>query len=81
MAGYATLRDGEGTWHDQDLRDIEGNPFPSEGLPTYVKSVCFDSMGTGRYVLTTDDDSYFTCHSIALEFIDDIEALEKIGRE
>lgn len=75
---YATLREGEGTWADQELRDLEGNPFPSKGIPKYVKAICFDGMGTGLYVLTDDDDTYFTCHSIHLDFIDDIEVIRKL---
>ena len=80
MAGYATLRAGEGTWNDLELRDLEGNPFPSEGIPKYVKTICFDGMGTGLYVLTYDDDTYFTCHSIHLDFVNDIEALKLISK-
>lgn len=72
--GYARLR--EGNWADYELHDLEGNPFDGSNiLSPIVKTVCFDSMGTGLYVLTDDDDTYFTCHSIDLEFIDDIRVL------
>ena len=78
MAGYARLRKGEGQWGDIDLRDLEGKPFDGSYLGTaIVKSVCFDGMRTGLYVLTDDDDTYFTCPSIVLEFIDDIKLLEE----
>lgn len=81
MAGFAKLREDEGTWEDHELKDLEGNPFDGSTLPTYVKTVCFDGMGTGLYVLTDDDDTYFTCHSIALEFVDDIGMLKLLERE
>jgi hypothetical protein len=76
MTGYAKLREREGKWADIDLRDLEGKPFDGTYLPEIVKSVCFDGMATGLYVLTDDDDTYFTCPSIVLEFIDDIHLLE-----
>lgn len=70
--GYAKLREGEGTWADNDLRDLEGNPITwSEHIPEIVMVTCFDSSGTGLYVLTIDEDTYFTCHSIVLEFYED----------
>ena len=70
-------------WEDAELRDIEGKEityvdawgkqhkwFPER---EWVETVCFDSMGTGLYLLTDDSgDSYFTCHSIDLEFAEEI---------
>ena len=77
---FAKLR--EGSWGDYELADIEGLPFNGNSIRTqYVKAVCFDGMNTGLYVLTDDDDHYFTCHSIDLEFVDDIEALKIMGRD
>lgn len=78
--GFAKLR--EGTWADYALQDLEGNAFDGNRVKTkYVKTVCFDGMGTGLYVLTDDDDTYFTCHSIDLEYLDDITALSKLRRK
>lgn len=74
---YARLR--EGNWADYELQDLEGNAFDGSSiLSPVVKTVCFDSMGTGLYVLTDDDDTYFTCHSIDLEFLDDIQVLHML---
>ena len=75
--GYARLR--EGNWADYELQDLEGNAFDGSSiLSPIVKTVCFDSMNTGLYVLTDDDDTYFTCHSIDLEFLDDIQVLHML---
>ena len=81
MSVFAKLREDEGTWEDHELRDLEGNPFDGSALLTYVKAICFDGVNTGLYVLTDDDDTYFTCHSISLEFVDDIEVLKLLERE
>jgi hypothetical protein len=43
-------------------------------------AICFDGMGTGLYVLTEDDDTYFTCHSIDLEFSDNLPTEKKEKR-
>jgi hypothetical protein len=69
-------------WEDAELRDLEGAPINYVSLSgkehkwvpesEWVKSICFDGMSTGLYVLTEDDDSYFTCHSIDLEFAEEI---------
>ena len=73
--GFARLR--EGSWKDYELQDLEGKPFDGNTIKSpIVKSICFDGMNTGLYVLTDDDDTYFTCHSIDLEFIDDIQVLQ-----
>lgn len=75
--GFARLQ--EGTWAEYPLQDLEGNPFDGSSiLGPIVKTVCFDGMNTGLYVLTDDDDNYFTCHSIDLEFIDDIRVLHML---
>lgn len=68
MTLYARLREDEGTWADQELQNIEGNELGFIPKAEWVKVVCFDGEMTGLYVLTDDDDNYFTCHSIALEF-------------
>jgi hypothetical protein len=83
MSGFAKLR--EGSWHEQEIRNLEGDDISAtqwvRQLPKVVKVVCFDGMGTGLYVLTDDDDTYFTVHSIALDFIDDIRMLELMEEE
>ena len=58
-------------WEDANLCDLEGNELYWRPASEWVKAICFDGMGTGLYVLTEDDDSYFTCHSIDLEFADE----------
>lgn len=70
--GYAKVRNGN--WHEIELRDLEGNRL-KDWTPNslWVKSICFDSMQTALYVLTEDDDFYFTAHSIDLEFTEDVE--------
>ena len=68
---YARLRpDLNLTWSDKslNLRDLEGNELYWTPEQEWVKAVCFDGMTSGLYVLTEDDDYYFTCHSIDLEF-------------
>jgi hypothetical protein len=77
--GYARIRPDlieDGTlpngWADAELRDLEGLPLRWLPDSEWVISVCFDAMGTGLYVLTEDEDSYFTCHSIDLEFAEEI---------
>lgn len=76
MTLFAKLREGEGTWEDQELRDLEGNPLTF--IPRkLVKVIGFDSDITGLYVLTDNDDGYFTCHSICLDFVTDIQLLEE----
>jgi len=69
-------------WADAELRDLEGNEMTYVDAwgkehawwpeTEWVKSICFDGMATGLYVLTEDDDSYFTCHSIDLDFAEEI---------
>lgn len=82
MSGFAFLREDEGTWADQDLRTLDGQVFDGSTVKTsVVKAICFDAMLTGLYVLTDDDDHYFTCHSIALDFADDVEMLKILERE
>lgn len=64
----AKVRDG--SWADIDLCDLEGVPLEEDivlELPKQVIAVCVDS-NTGLYVLTSDEDSYFTAPSIDLEF-------------
>lgn len=82
MSGFAYLREDEGSWADQDLRTLDGSEFDGSTIKTrFVKAICFDAMLTGLYVLTDDDDHYFTCHSIALEFADDVAMLKILERE
>ena len=71
--GYARIRpELEMTWVEAGLRDIEGNELGWEPTSEWVKAVCFDGMLSGLYVLTDDDDHYFTAHSIDLDFEDEI---------
>lgn len=68
---YARLRPELGidwTNGELQLRDLEGNDIDFTPKTEWVKAVCFDGELTGLYVLTDDDDTYFTCHSIDLEF-------------
>lgn len=69
-------------WVDAELNDIEGKSMDWTSMngtehkwyprSEWVKALCFDAMGTGLYVLTEDDDYYFTCHSSDLEFAEEI---------
>jgi hypothetical protein len=70
---FARLRPGyQITWESKelDLRDLEGNELYWVPEQEWVKALCFDSMTSGLYVLTEDDEYYFTCHSIHLEHSD-----------
>lgn len=53
-----------------ELRDLEGNELYWAPEAEWVKVVAFDAMASGLYVLTDDDDYYFTCHSANLEHSD-----------
>lgn len=81
MTTFAKLREGEGTWADQDLRRLDNNPLGYIPEGEWVKVICFDGELTGLYVLTDDDDNYFTCHSIFLDFKDVADANESDGQE
>ncbi len=78
--GYSRIRPDlieDGTfpngWADAELRDLEGQPLGIPPETEWVESICFDGMLTGLYVLTDDGgDTYFTCHSIDLEFAEEI---------
>lgn len=71
--GYARLRpELTMSWSEAGLRDLEGNFLYWIPKTEWVKTVCFDGMESGLYVLTEDDDSYFTAHSIDLEFEEEI---------
>lgn len=71
--GYARLRpELEITWEDTQLRDLEGNELGYTPKTEWVKSICVDSA-LGLYVLTEDDDYYFTCPSIDLEFSEQLK--------
>ena len=64
----AYVRDG--SWPDISLCDLEGVPLEDDvvmALPEQVTAVCVDS-NTGLYVLTADEDVYFTAPSIDLDF-------------
>lgn len=60
------------TWQELDLRTLEYVPLAWQPQSEWVKAVCFDGEQTGLYVLTDDDDNYFTAHSIDLEFAEEI---------
>ena len=73
--GYARLRPELGidwTNGDLELRDLEGKYSFWTPDNEWVKAVCFDAQETGLYVLTEDDDCYFTCHSVYLEYRDEL---------
>lgn len=76
MSGYARIRPEyleEGrptTWLSVEIRDLEGRELNWAPNAEWVKAVCFDAMQSGLYVLTDDDDYYFTCHSLYLEYRD-----------
>lgn len=65
-------------WEDANLNDLDGMELYWRPKDEWVKAVCFDGMGTGLYVLTEDEDTYFTCHSIDLEFSDTIPTKKEI---
>jgi hypothetical protein len=72
---YARLRPElnlDWSHRELNLRDLEGNRLDYTPKSKWVEAVCFDGMGTGLYVLTDDGgDSYFTAHSIDLEFAEE----------
>jgi hypothetical protein len=75
--GYSRIRpELKMSWADTELRTIEGTPLNWEPKSEWVKSICFDGMESGLYVLTEDDDHYFTAHSIDLEFAEEIPVKE-----
>jgi hypothetical protein len=71
------------TWESKelDLRDLEGNELYWTPQEEWVKAIAFDAMASGLYVLTEDDDYYFTCHSIHLEHSDTIPIATPIEKE
>lgn len=76
MTGYARIRPElhnplvANQWTFAGLQDLEGNELYWTPETEWVKAVCFDSMTSGLYVLTEDDEYYFTCHSADLEYSD-----------
>ena len=78
--GYARLRpELNRTWKEWELNNLDGTKTDWAPDDEWVKSVCFDGVVTGLYVLTDDDDYYFTCHSIDLEFADQLPEGETNG--
>ena len=72
--GYARIRPELNLeWDSKELQlaDLEGNELYWTPETEWVKAVCFEAMQSGLYVLTEDDDYYFTCHSIHLEYKDE----------
>lgn len=73
MTGYARpIRNSarpDTTWADIGLYDLDGQEL-TDWAPSsdWVEAVCFDGMHTGLYVLTQDEDSYFTANSCDLDF-------------
>ena len=63
-------------WLYVEARDLEGQPIHYRPESEWVMATCFDGMGTGLYVLTEDEDTYFTVHSIDLEFKGEIPTKE-----
>jgi len=78
MITFAKPREGEAPWADQDLRSLDNEPLSFAPENEWVKVVCFDGASTGLYVLTDDDDNYFTCHSIVLEFKNTVETANEM---
>mgnify|MGYP003647073080 CR=1 FL=1 len=73
MNGYARLRpELNMIWVEAGLRDIVGDELEWVPNNEWVKVICCDGMHSGLYVLTEDDDYYFTAHSIDLEFENEI---------
>ena len=71
--GFARLRPSyEMSWKQVELRNLEGDALGWLPDSEWVKAVAFDGMESGLYVLTEDDDHYFTCHSIYLEYSDNL---------
>ena len=62
-----TCANPETSWTVVSLQDLEGNELYWTPDKEWVKAVCCDSE-LGLYVLTQDEESYFTCPSIDLEF-------------
>ncbi len=60
------------TWKQVELKDLEGNELYWTPATEWVKAICFDAQASGLYVLTEDDESYFTCHSADLEYRDEL---------
>ena len=56
------------TWEDLNLKRLDNAELGCLPRSEWVKAVCFDGEQTGLYVLTDDEDNYFTAHSIDLEF-------------
>ncbi len=54
-------------WVDMGLRNLEGEKLNWVPKAEWVNAVCCD-VCLGVYVLTEDDDYYFTTDSIDLEF-------------
>lgn len=82
--GYARIRPELGidwTNGELDLRDLENNELYWVPESEWVKAVCFDAMTSGLYVLTEDDDFYFTCHSIHLEYSDTLPTATPTEKE
>jgi hypothetical protein len=70
---YARPRQDEAlSWEDLTLTNLEGIEIDWQPQKEWVKCICFD-INLGVYVLTDDDDTYFVCHSIFLEFKDESE--------
>ena len=69
------------TWDDLQLQNLDGIIL-RDWIPDtlWVKSLGFDAMETGLYILSTqDDDVYFTAHSADLEFRGEIPTDETNG--
>jgi hypothetical protein len=54
-------------WLYVEARDLEGQAIHFRPESEWVKAVCCDNE-LGLYVLTQDDETYFTAYSIDLEF-------------
>lgn len=67
----------EQRWMCVGLTDLEGYPLHWRPDNEWVKAIAFDAMSTGLYVLTDDDDYYFVCHSVDLEYKNEIPESEK----
>lgn len=69
MSTYAKVRsDLQLNWAGIGLRNLEGEGIELDSMPTaeWLRALCCDT-DLGIYVLTENDDSYFTANSIDLE--------------
>lgn len=73
--GYVMPKGGD--WEKVEARSIEGQPISWRPATMFVKSLGFDAMESGLYILEdSSGDFYFTCHSADLEYFDNNQLVE-----